>query len=149
MSDPGPAGETAASSDEPSVHPHVSKRFSGTRSKDTKPELLVRRRLHRDGLRFRVHLAPVPGLRRTADIVFPRRQVVVLIDGCFFHGCPLHYVSPKTRTMFWDEKIALNRARDEETTELFTAAGWTVLRFWEHEPVDHVVAEVKRVLSAG
>jgi DNA mismatch endonuclease (patch repair protein) len=132
---------------EPPVDPAVSRRFASTRGKDTQPELSVRRRLHQDGFRFRVHAAPVQGLRRSGDIVFPRLRVVVLIDGCFFHGCPLHYVSPKTRTPFWDEKISLNRTRDLETTRLFETEGWTVLRFWEHEDLDQVVGEIERVVT--
>jgi len=88
-------------------------------------------------------------IRRSGDIVFPRRRVVVLIDGCFFHGCPQHYISPKTRTTFWEEKISLNRRRDAETTRLFEADGWTVLRFWEHEDVDQVVGEIKRVVDSA
>ncbi len=134
---------------EPPVDPAVSRRFAATRGKDTQPELAIRRRLHRDGFRFRVHAAPVQGLRRSGDIVFPRRRVVVLIDGCFFHGCPQHYISPKTRTTFWEEKISLNRRRDAETTRLFEADGWTVLRFWEHEDVDQVVGEIKRVVDSA
>lgn len=134
---------------EPPVDPAVSRRFAATRGKDTQPELAIRRRLHRDGLRFRVHASPVQGLRRSGDIVFPRLRVVVLVDGCFFHGCPLHYVSPKTRTTFWEEKISLNRTRDVETTRRFEAEGWTVLRFWEHQDVDQVVDEIERVVAAA
>ena len=89
----------------------------------------------------------MPGLHRTGDILFTRAREVVLIDGCFFRGCPAHYVQPRTRTEFWERKISENRARDAETTQRFTDEGWTVLRFWEHEPVNHVVGEIERTVQ--
>ena len=133
-------------SDDVPVDPAVSARFARTQGKDTQPELLVRRALHRHGLRFRVHVRPIPSLRRSGDIVFTKCRVVVLIDGCFFHGCPIHYVPPKTRTDVWTAKIQGNVARDLETSALFEAEGWVVLRFWEHEPVDRVVAQIEATL---
>lgn len=135
--------------EDPAVEPAVSARFARTRGTNTKPELLVRRELHRRGFRFRVHARPVMGVRRTADIVFTKARVAVLIDGCFFHGCPTHYVVPKTRTEFWSAKIKGNVARDIETTGLFESAGWTVLRFWEHEDVDAVVTRIADVVMAA
>ncbi|MGO4360810.1 very short patch repair endonuclease [Terrabacter sp. RAF57] len=130
---------------QPPVNPSVSARFARTRGKDTKPEMLVRRELHSRGFRYRVNMRPIPDLRRTGDIVFPRQRVVVLIDGCFFHACPVHHVPPKTRAKFWADKVAANVERDKDTTAQFEAAGWNVLRFWEHEPVGGVVA---RIVSA-
>lgn len=132
---------------EPPINPAVAARFARTRGRDTKPELLVRRELHRRGYRYRVNLAPVPGLRRTADIVFPRKHLAVFIDGCFWHGCPEHYVEPKTRTEFWSSKIAGNMARDIHTTAQLEAAGWSVLRFWEHEQPHIVASEVIAALE--
>jgi DNA mismatch endonuclease (patch repair protein) len=132
---------------DPPVLPSVSARFSRTRGRDTKPELLVRRELHRLGYRYRVNHTPLPGLRRTADIVFTRRRLAVFLDGCFWHRCPQHYVEPKTRTEFWAAKIAANVARDAETNARLGEAGWTVLRFWEHEPVDVVVNTIRSALS--
>lgn len=132
--------------DEPPIDQVVSARFSRTRGRDTKPELLVRRRLHGRGFRYRVNARPIVELRRTADIVFGRARVAVMIDGCFWHGCPIHYVEPKTRTAFWAAKIAGNMARDAETTTLLEANGWLVLRFWEHEPVDDVVAGIEEAV---
>jgi len=64
--------------------------MQANRSRDTLPELAVRRRLHSEGLRYRVSVAPVPSLRRKADIVFTKVRVAVFIDGCFWHGCPEH-----------------------------------------------------------
>lgn len=106
------------------------------RNKDTKPEQLIRRLVHAQGLRYRLHARPLPDLRRTADLVFRPAKVAVFIDGCYWHGCPEHYVRPRTNSGFWSEKVARNIARDRETNEHLIAAGWLVLRFWEHEPSD-------------
>jgi DNA mismatch endonuclease (patch repair protein) len=118
----------------PAIDPAVSARMSNTRGRDTAAEMAVRRELHRMGLRYRVNYRPVPGFRRTADIVFTRQRIAVLIDGCFWHACPDHY-RPATgsRSRFWADKIEGNQRRDRETSAAFGAAGWIVLRFWEHE----------------
>lgn len=106
------------------------------RSRDTKPERLIRKLVHANGLRYRVAAKPLPDLRRTADLVFRPAKVAVFIDGCYWHGCPEHYVSPKTNSGYWSEKVAGNVARDRDTDERLTAAGWLVLRFWEHQSSD-------------
>ncbi len=103
------------------------------RRRDTKPELRVRRLLHATGLRYRVDVAPVPDLRSRADIVFTRRRIAIFIDGCFWHGCPLHGTKPKSNAEYWIPKLARNIARDIEATAKLTEAGWCVLRYWEHE----------------
>jgi DNA mismatch endonuclease (patch repair protein) len=105
----------------------------GNRSRDTAPELKVRRAVHAMGLRYRVAFRPVPALRRTADLVFTRARVAVFIDGCYWHGCPEHYIEPASNVDYWRPKIARNRERDAETTAALSAAGWQVLRFWSHE----------------
>ncbi|SCK15780.1 T/G mismatch-specific endonuclease [Streptomyces sp. LamerLS-316] len=116
--------------------PGVSARMSRQARRDTKPEVAVRRLLHAAGYRFRVN-ARVPDMpRRTIDIVFTRAKVAVMIDGCFWHGCPVHATQPKSNAEWWREKLDRNMARDRETTEHLAAAGWTVLRFWEHEAPD-------------
>ncbi|MEU2068658.1 very short patch repair endonuclease [Streptomyces anulatus] len=112
--------------------PGVSARMSRQASRDTKPEVAVRKLLHAAGYRFRVN-ARVPDMpRRTIDIAFTRAKVAVMIDGCFWHGCPVHATQPKSNAQWWREKLDRNMARDRETTEHLAAAGWTVLRFWEH-----------------
>lgn len=113
------------------------------RRRDTKPELLIRRELHARGLRYRVDYAPLASdRRRRADIVFTRAKVAVFIDGCFWHGCPTHFVMPKTNADYWAPKIQRNMARDAETTRRLEGEGWTVLRFWEHEDPAIVAARV-------
>jgi len=117
------------------------------RSRDTRPELAVRRELHRRGRRFFVNRRPVPTIRRTSDITFPRKRLAVLIDGCFWHGCPQHRSWPKTNSEFWLEKIEKNISRDVETTRLWENEGWHVLRFWEHQTVDEIVSTIEARLD--
>ncbi|MGW6400004.1 very short patch repair endonuclease [Streptomyces sp. NPDC055134] len=115
-------------------------------SKDTGAELAVRRLLHAAGLRYRVEY-PVPGMaRRRIDVAFTRAKVAVLIDGCFWHGCPQHATHPKANAEWWRTKLDRNMARDRETTEHLIATGWTVLRFWEHEDPKDVVERVMRAV---
>ena len=114
--------------------------------RDTAPELALRRQLHSGGLRYRVEY-PVPGLpRRTVDIAFPSRRLAVFVDGCFWHGCPDHSRPPRSNTDWWIAKLAANIARDRATTVHLEAAGWTVLRIWEHEDPARAVGSVRRVL---
>ncbi|MEU9013034.1 very short patch repair endonuclease [Streptomyces sp. NPDC048479] len=116
------------------------------RSRDTQPERLLRRLLHAQGLRYRVAAKPLPDLRRTADIVFRPTKVAVFIDGCYWHGCPEHYVPPRTNPGYWSDKVAGNMARDRDTDRRLTEAGWTVLRFWEHESPEECASTVLRVV---
>ncbi|EME14427.1 very short patch repair endonuclease [Rhodococcus triatomae] len=108
-------------------------RMSAQRRRDTAPELALRRELHRRGRRYRVDRAPLPGMRRRADLVFPGERVAVFVDGCFWHSCPEHATSPKNNADWWAEKLAGNVARDRDTDTRLAAAGWTVVRVWEHE----------------
>ncbi|MDV2477629.1 very short patch repair endonuclease [Rhodococcus zopfii] len=107
--------------------------MSRQRRRDTAPEVALRRELHRRGARFFVDRAPLPGLRRRADLVFPRRRVAVYVDGCFWHRCPVHATDPKNNAEWWAAKLAGNVSRDRDTDARLAAAGWTVVRVWEHE----------------
>lgn len=101
--------------------------------RDTAAELRLRSQLHAMGLRFRVD-QPIPGLpRRRADVVFGRARVAVFVDGCFWHGCPDHWVQPKANAEWWVRKIAENRRRDADTDAALVGLGWTVIRVWEHD----------------
>jgi DNA mismatch endonuclease (patch repair protein) len=115
----------------------------GNRSRDTAPELAVRRAVHALGLRYRVAMRPLPQLRRTADLVFSRARVAVFVDGCYWHGCPVHYKEPKLNVAYWGPKIQRNRARDDATTATLESAGWIVLRFWEHDDAVRCALEVE------
>jgi len=116
--------------------------------RDTSTEMAVRRALHSRGLRYRVDYAPVPGLRRRADIVFTRARVSVFIDGCFWHGCPVHGTTPKRNASYWGPKLAANVARDRDTDRQLVAAGWQVLRFWEHELPSGVADRIEIAVRA-
>jgi len=122
----------------------IKRRMENTRQQDTSPEVQLRKALHRLGLRYFVHRRPIAGLRTKADIVFPRARLAIFIDGCFWHGCPEHGTWPKSNAEWWREKIERNRRRDAEATRLLSQAGWTVLRIWEHEPVQRAVEKVRR-----
>jgi DNA mismatch endonuclease (patch repair protein) len=101
--------------------------------RNTRPEKSLRSELHRAGFRFRVHVRPLPSVRREADLVFPREKVAVFVDGCFWHGCPEHASWPKANAQWWREKIETNRARDSDTDRRLSEAGWLPVRMWEHE----------------
>lgn len=124
-------------------------RMSRQRSRDTDPERALRSRLHRLGLRFRLHRRPVAGLRRQADIVFTRARVAVFVDGCFWHQCPDHATSPKANGAWWAAKLAANVARDQDTDRQLAEAGWQVVRVWEHEDVDSAAAKVAAAVAAA
>ncbi|MEU1421736.1 very short patch repair endonuclease [Kitasatospora sp. NPDC005751] len=123
---PVPEGSWASSSATRSV-------MRGNRGRDTVPELRIRSLVHREGLRYRVSARPLPGMRRTADLVFSRARVAVFIDGCFWHGCPEHCRPAYTNSDFWQAKIDGNRARDAQTDQFLADAGWRTIRIWEHE----------------
>lgn len=116
--------------------------MQGNRSKDTLPELAVRRRLHAAGLRYRVAQRPEPSVPRIADVVFTKQRVAVFIDGCYWHACPEHRTIARSNASYWAEKLRRNVARDADTTTRLRAAGWNVLRYWEHDDPDEVAATV-------
>lgn len=114
--------------------PAARKAMQGNRSRDTEPELAVRRLIHAAGLRYRVDVRPEREIARRADIVFTKQRIAVFIDGCYWHGCEQHVRIPtSTNADYWSAKITRNVERDEDTNRKLEAAGWTVLRFWEHE----------------
>jgi DNA mismatch endonuclease (patch repair protein) len=130
--------------------PGVRRSMQSNRPSDTLPEVRVRSALHREGLRFRKNVRPVPALRCTADVVFPRARVAVFIDGCFWHSCPIHRSMPRTNGEWWRAKLDATKERDRANTRELENAGWSVLRVWEHDEVPAVVALVKdRVATAS
>ncbi|MEV7451478.1 very short patch repair endonuclease [Streptomyces nigra] len=118
------------------------------RSRDTKPEKLLRQLVHAKGLRYRVAARPLPDLRRTADMVFGPAKVAVFVDGCYWHGCPDHYVPPKTNSGYWSQKVLRNVERDRDTDQRLRDAGWLVLRFWEHEAAEDCALAVSAAVAA-
>lgn len=120
--------------------------MSRQRQKDTKAELLVRRELHARGLRYRVNSKLESDLRTRADIAWRTLRVAVFIDGCYWHGCPMHATRPKANADWWAEKLDANVRRDRRADEALASRGWTVLRFWEHEEPDDVCNRIAATL---
>ncbi len=113
------------------------------KSRNTQPEVLLRKALYARGLRYRLHHKTPVG---RPDVVFPGPRVAVFVDGCFWHGCPAHYSRPRTRHEFWQAKRRENLDRDRRQTLQLQDAGWTVLRLMEcqvWEALDTCVAEVE------
>lgn len=127
----------------------ASRRMKAVRSRGTKGELALRRVLHGAGLRYRVQypVAGRPG--RTVDIAFTRSRVAVFVDGCFWHGCPLHGTQAKLNSVWWRDKLARNERRDADTNEHLASLGWTVIRIWEHVPTDEAARIVIDALVHG
>jgi DNA mismatch endonuclease (patch repair protein) len=113
----------------------------------TDPEMALRSELHRRGLRFRKDL-PLRVRDRVVrpDIVFTRARLAVFVDGCFWHACPEHGTQPKANTDYWRPKLERNVTRDLAVNAALAAAGWRVLRAWEHEPVSDVARRVQALV---
>lgn len=106
-----------------------SRMMSGIRGRNTKPEMLMRSLLHRQGFRFRLHAKDLPG---KPDMVFPRYRAVIFVHGCFWHGhdCPL-FKWPTTRADFWHDKIRKNQENDRRSIDSLLTEGWRVGVVWE------------------
>ncbi|WP_375475859.1 very short patch repair endonuclease [uncultured Jatrophihabitans sp.] len=120
--------------------------MQANRSRDTGPELALRRLLHARGLRYRVCVRPLPGRRHQADIVFRRARVAVEVRGCFWHGCPQHYRAPASNSTYWQAKAERNMARDCAAEQALTAAGWQLIVVWEHEDAADAAERVATVV---
>ena len=121
---------------------HRSWNMSRIRSRDTKPEMIVRSLLHRMGFRFRVHVGGLPG---KPDIVLPKYRSVVFVHGCYWHrhpGCEFAY-TPKSRVEFWQQKFADNVQRDKEAIDELGREGWEVFIVWECETKDDDVIQYR------
>jgi DNA mismatch endonuclease (patch repair protein) len=126
----------------------TSARLGRQRRTSTKPELALRRELHRRGLRFRVHHAGLPG---RPDIAFTRARLAVFVDGCFWHACPEHGTLPRNNRDWWRAKLDRNVTRDRAKDAALDELGWVVLHVWEHEAMaaaaDRVEAAWRRRLT--
>lgn len=98
------------------------------------------------GLRYRLAVRVEPSIRSKPDIVFPRARVAVYVDGCFWHGCPTHFIPPKNNATWWADKIGANRERDHRVRTMLNQRGWLVLSIWEHEDMQVVATEVARAV---
>lgn len=126
-----------------------SERMSRIRSKNTRAELIVRRLTHRMGFRYRLHDRRLPG---TPDLVFRKRQKLIFVHGCFWHGhdCKLGDRVPKSRVKFWTEKFSANRTRDEKVARQIKGMGWRRLVVWECQLKDQprLTQRIRRFLDA-
>lgn len=128
----------------------VRRSMLGNRRTGTAPEARVRSAVHRAGLRFRKDYSiRLEAGHTRADLAFPRLQLAVFIDGCFWHGCPRHGTAPRHNAWYWTSKLRGNRMRDQRATEGLRRRGWVVRRYWEHMPsaeiAERVVALVRRL----
>jgi DNA mismatch endonuclease, patch repair protein len=135
-------------------HPSSAGRSANMRANrrtDTKPELALRRALHRQGYRFRkdYRLDLADGKRVRPDIAFTARRVAVFVDGCFWHACPEHGSKPAANVWYWEPKLRRNVERDRAADAALTAAGWNVVRVWEHETLDAAVTAVLGALASS
>lgn len=119
-----------------------SEQMSRVKAKDSEAELALRSALHRTGLRFRKHRR-VEGI--AVDIVLPIRRVAVFVDGCFWHGCPVHATYPKTNQEYWLPKLCENRERDQSSK--LRRRGWRVVRVWEHACLPVADTVLNRILK--
>lgn len=128
--------------------PGRSRNMAAIRRRDTKPEVSLRSALHRLGYRFRKDFPiRVEGKLVRPDIAFTKRRVAVFVDGCFWHSCPEHGRQPGVNGEYWSPKLEGNARRDGEQTAALQAAGWSVLRFWEHESIDATLATILQKLA--
>jgi DNA mismatch endonuclease (patch repair protein) len=119
----------------------AKRRMEAAKPKDTLPEIKLRTALEEIGIHFEVDVKPIENLQRRADILVREDKIAVFVDGCFWHGCPIHGTQAKANAEFWADKIKRNKERDADTNRRLEADGWTVIRIWEHD--DYIEAAKK------
>lgn len=127
--------------------PDARRRMQRVRQKNTSAESALRRELHARGLRYRIHVRVLTKPRRVADVAFSGPRVAVFVDGCFWHGCPIHATWPKQNAEFWRAKIMANQERDRNTGERLRAEGWRVVRVWEHERPTVAAGRIAKIIE--
>lgn len=140
-------GRSKRGSSPPASSDAARNRMVAAKQRDTKPELELRAFLENAGLEFEVDTPPILGLRRRADILFSHAYIAVFIDGCFWHGCPIHGTWPKKNAEFWRDKIETNRQRDKDTDQRLKEKGWQVVRAWEHDDMKEVALIILRLVG--
>ncbi|USX48094.1 very short patch repair endonuclease [Lentzea sp. HUAS12] len=132
----------------PATSEATSKVMRRTRRTGTAPELAVRRALHRRGLRYLVDVAaPGTNRRRRVDVLLRGARIALFVDGCFWHSCPEHGQLPKANREWWRVKLHGVVVRDRDTDAQLTAAGWRVVRVWEHEDPEDVADRIVELVS--
>lgn len=120
-----------------------SKNMKAIRSQ-SELENLFTKHLWSKGLRFRKNVRKLKG---KPDIAIQKYKIVIFIDSCFWHGCPLHFKRPKSNQEFWDNKISRNRERDKEVNEYYIQRGWNLRRVWEHEIKKNLEATIDETIK--
>ncbi|MBN2260667.1 MAG: very short patch repair endonuclease [Clostridiales bacterium] len=118
-----------------------SKIMSAIKSKNTKPELALANALSEEGLNFSLQYG-----KEKIDIAFPEQKIAIFVDGCFWHGCPMHSHTPKSNKSYWVPKLEKNKERDLAKNNRLWQEGWKILRFWEHE-INNLEIIVKKILN--
>jgi DNA mismatch endonuclease, patch repair protein len=119
--------------------------MSSIRSENTKPEIVLRKALWAKGFRYRKQYG-----KQKIDIAFPSKKIAIFVDGCFWHGCPVHSHIPKSNQAYWKPKLEKNKHRDKLMTETLQDQGWTVMRVWEHEVKNTtiVVEQIEKAINS-
>ena len=122
--------------------------MQGQAARDTQPELALRRLLHSAGLRYRCRPGAAARAAPTRRCGLGPARVAVFVDGCLWHGCPQHGTRPRSNEQWWHDKLERNRWRDRDTDDRLLAAGWQVLRVWEHEDPAAAAQRVQAAVRA-
>lgn len=124
------------------------KNMQNIRSKETKLEVRVRKALWKKGVRYRKNVTGMPG---KPDIAIKKYKIVIFLDSCFFHRCPLHFIMPASNKTYWEKKISRNIERDQEINQYYNNKGWSILRYWEHETkknnLDNVIENIIQTIQ--
>src|ERR1700742_2623272 len=148
--EPATAGSGSAHSYPAASSPGRSANMRAIRRTDTKPELALRRALHRMGYRFRKdHRLDLPARRVRPDIAFTARKVAEFVDGCFWHACPEHGARPAVNQGYWNPKLLKNVERARAADAALAGAGWQVVRLWEHVPLEDAIMAVVTALEGS
>ncbi len=129
--------------------PSARANMRANRRSETRPEVRLRSLLHRLGYRFRKdYRVKCDGILVHGDVVFTKQRLVIFVDGCFWHACPVHGRLPSANRDYWQPKLARNVARDRLVDEKLRSAGWTSLRIWEHTPAAEAINLVQQLLPS-
>ena len=120
----------------------VSQQMSRMPTKDSKPEIKLRKALYSEGLRYRIHRKDLPG---KPDISFGPAKVAVFVDGCYWHNCPEHGTIPKNNREWWQDKFRRNRERDHRNDTKLLEMGWLPVHIWEHEDPNEAAVRIKKL----
>jgi DNA mismatch endonuclease (patch repair protein) len=122
-------------------------RMRATRRKNTHPEIALQTLLRNEKIEFETENLLLIGYKRKVDIIIKGKKVAIFVDGCFWHGCPIHGTWPKQNAEFWRDKIIQNQQRDRDTDQKLLDAGWRVIRIWEHEDMVLAVERISREIK--